>query len=179
MSAVRRLHSGHGVDRFVEVGARGVVTDLARECLPGDVDVTALLRRPAGLREILAPLRMPGSPGRTIDSAASRSREPVRAPATPDHAVPSLPPVPDLVVELRRSFADALGCPEDALTDDAHLEATLGISPVTKTGLLVRELDRYGLPTPPASIGSRDFTTLPALADLMHRLAGQEGGRHA
>ncbi|WP_280335720.1 hypothetical protein [Nocardia wallacei] len=40
-----------------------------------------------------------------------------------------------------------------------------------KTELLVRLLDEYRLPTPPARLRMRDYSTLPRLADLMQQLA--------
>ncbi|MFE2430669.1 acyltransferase domain-containing protein [Streptomyces sp. NPDC059373] len=83
----------------------------------------------------------------------------------------ALPEYGALVDELRSTFAEALGYPEDVFTDDAHLEADLGIASVKKTELLVALLDRYDLPTPPADLRIRDYNTLPKLADLMIMLA--------
>lgn len=85
-----------------------------------------------------------------------------------------LPAESDLVAELRQVFADALGYPVDVFTEDAHLEADLGIASVKKTELLVKMLDQYHLPTPTSEIRMRDYNTVPKLAELMHRLAAQD-----
>jgi len=76
-----------------------------------------------------------------------------------------------LIERLRETFARALGYPPEVFTDDAHLEADLGITSVKKTELLVDLLDEYDLPTPPATMHIRDYNTLPKLASLMELLA--------
>ncbi|MGW1030118.1 acyltransferase domain-containing protein [Streptomyces sp. NPDC002577] len=86
----------------------------------------------------------------------------------------ALPGRDELVLELRQVFAEALGYPPEVLTEDAHLEADLGVASVKKTEILVELLDRYDLPTPPADLRVRDYNTLPKLADLMMLLAATD-----
>lgn len=191
--AVHRLHSQAEVDRFVEVGARSIGTDLVAETLPAGVTTLAPLRRRAGLDELLAALGEPGTGGaqaapRGADApaggngAAARRRELPPQAAVQAQPVPpattstpsGLPPRPRLHAELRQLFAEVLGYPEDVFEDDANLEADLGIASVRKTELLVKVLDRYGLPTPSSEVRMRDYNTLPKLVDLVYHLARQE-----
>ncbi|MGW6456626.1 acyltransferase domain-containing protein [Streptomyces sp. NPDC055078] len=114
------------------------------------------------------------APPASVSASASR---PVAEADAPGPAPES--PLPDraqLVAELRQTFSDALGYPEDVFTEDAHLEADLGIASVKRTELLVSLLDRYDLPTPPAELRIRDYNTLPKLADLMLLLAAGKTG---
>ncbi|MER7701548.1 acyltransferase domain-containing protein [Kitasatospora sp. NPDC097605] len=108
----------------------------------------------------------PGGRSRTGPSPEAPGEEPeavAPGPAVPEHDA--------LVAELRGIFAEALGYPEEVLTDDAHLEADLGIASVKRTEILVSLLDRYHLPTPPADLRMREYNTLAKLADLMAVLA--------
>jgi [acyl-carrier-protein] S-malonyltransferase len=95
------------------------------------------------------------------------------AAVSPPAAAPvsRLPERAQLLSHLREVFALGLGYPQEVLTDDAHLEADLGIASLKKVELLVQVLDEYELPTPPAELRLRDYYTLPKLADLMELLA--------
>ncbi|WP_158717995.1 acyltransferase domain-containing protein [Streptomyces sp. NRRL F-2664] len=185
--AIRSLYDDFGVREFLEVGVRPVLTDLAREILPATAAVLGPPPLTHSAAQILAVLA--GSP--TISPAAHRfggsvseadevatstivQEAPVAA-APEDVAVnsgerPVLPGRDVLEARIRSVFAQALGYPEDVFTDDAHLEADLGITSVRKIDLLVRLLDEYQLPTPPARLRMRDYSTVPKLAELMQSL---------
>ncbi|MFD3523099.1 acyltransferase domain-containing protein [Streptomyces sp. NPDC058653] len=137
----------------------------------------AQVRAPEPSRPVPAP-----APDPTSHLAPARAEERTPAPADAPEARPSssasspsaLPERDQLLSELRKVFASVLGYPEEVFTADAHLEADLGISSVKKTELLVRILDRYSLPTPPADLRIREYNTLPKLADLLLLLADGE-----
>lgn len=118
-----------------------------------------------------APAEAPAPETERVATSASKAPEVAHS---DDGAAAKVPARAELEAELRRMFADALGYPEDVFTEDAHLEADLGIASVRKTELLVQVLDKYDLPTPTSEIRVRDFNTLPKLADLMHLLAEQK-----
>ncbi|MGW4690391.1 acyltransferase domain-containing protein [Streptomyces sp. NPDC004244] len=194
VEAIRELHASHGVGRFLELGPRALLTPCAAESLPPDVE---LLGPPPGTTEGCAVLdevmrqRSGGSaPPATAAVAPPAPPAPSASPAPavlPAHSTASSRKLPErdvLVAELRGTFADALGYPEEVFTEEAHLEADLGIASVKRTELLVSLLDRYDLPTPPADLRVRDYNTLPKLADLMLLLAAEntdpsESGRAA
>ncbi|ALG06211.1 acyl transferase domain-containing protein [Kibdelosporangium phytohabitans] len=195
--ALQHLYGAGEVEWFVEAGARSILTDLASDTLPATIKTSAPLRTPVGVDEVLLTLGRPraatatrttlpatsgsagASQGRT--TAVVRPDEPDRQAVTVESpgsvtrptssASDALPSRPELHAELRHLFAEALGYPEDVFEDDAHLEADLGIASVRKTELLVKILDRYGLPTPTSEMRVRDFNTIPKLADLIFRLA--------
>jgi [acyl-carrier-protein] S-malonyltransferase len=197
VQAIQRMYAS-GTDWFIEVGARSILTELATQSLPAQVKLTSPLQERVDLATLLAALgaspNAPVIPAQAVRSSSTPPAPPAPAvrrgwdqePATPApvDAVPTygtavagarsnLPARAELAAELRRMFADALGYPEDVFTDDAHLEADLGIASVRKTELLVQVLDKYDLPTPTSTIRVRDFNTLPKLADLVHLLAEQ------
>jgi malonyl CoA-acyl carrier protein transacylase/acyl carrier protein len=196
--AVQRLYADAEVDRFVEAGARSILSDLTAQTLPPGIQTIAPLRGPVGVNELLSAIRAPGN-GRvptpppsiapppavhattaSTDNGAATADElptdpPIVSAAPSSEPSPqsgsSLPPRPQLHSELRQLFAEVLGYPEDVFEDDAHLEADLGIASVRKTELLVKVLDRYGLPTPSSEMRLRDYNTLPKLVDLVYLLA--------
>jgi acyl carrier protein len=206
LGAIRELHANHGVDAFVEAGPRPVLTDCAGETLPAGV---ALVGPPRGAREAAEILDFlvggqqdrrprPSSvvPGDThpaegnghpvrVSPRIEQDREPdveVGDPVPPQESVPAarLPDRSVLLDELRAIFGEQLAYPDEVLTEDAHLEADLGIASVKKVELLIMLLDRYGLPTPPAELRLRDYNTLGKLIDLMVLLgAGGSGAAMA
>ncbi|MEU6863354.1 acyltransferase domain-containing protein [Streptomyces sp. NPDC046876] len=178
VEALRELHASHGVGRFLEVGPRALLTPCAAESLPPDVE---LLGPPPGTTEgsaILDELMRQRSGGSAPSvTAATAAPAPPTPAALSAHSTASSRRLPErdvLVAELRGTFADALGYPEEVFTEEAHLEADLGIASVKRTELLVGLLDRYDLPTPPADLRVRDYNTLPKLADLMLLLAAED-----
>ncbi|CAM4379796.1 acyltransferase domain-containing protein [Nocardia ninae] len=175
LRALRTLYDGFAVREFIEVGVRPVLTESARESLPTGATFVGPPPNACDAQEILNVLASTGEPevaARVASASASAVAETSGEPgpgATTDAR--SLPDRDTLLARLRTMFAETLGYPEDVFTDDAHLEADLGIASVKKTELLVRLLDEYQLPTPPARLRMRDYTTLPKLAALMETLA--------
>jgi acyl carrier protein len=72
---------------------------------------------------------------------------------------------------LRVLYADALEYPADVFTEDADLEADLGIDSLKQTSLLARVAGEFGLPGRPAEMRVWDYSTLGRLAD--HIVASQ------
>lgn len=188
MSALRVLYDEYEVREIIEVGARSVLTELAREVLPASITLVGPPPAARGSRQILDALIASVEPT-SIDRSPTPARQQIisTAPPRPNTSAATaqvaaaepthtLPETGELLAQLRRTFAEAVGYPEDVFTDDAHLEADLGIASVKKTELLVRLLDEYRLPTPPASVRLRDYNTLPKLAGLMQSLSN-DGAR--
>ncbi|MGW2662952.1 acyltransferase domain-containing protein [Nocardia tengchongensis] len=197
LAAIRTLYDDYGIREFLEVGARAVLTESTRETLPAGVVLLGPPPNAGDARQILDVLTgsaTPQVPPLAVVKTVVPADEPIApstngvaaaqpaastngsvngfsAPATNGAAVRSLPSRAELLARLRTIFAEALGYPEDVFTEDAHLEADLGIASVKKTELLIRLLDEYQLPTPPAHLRMRDYTTLPKLAGLMEDLA--------
>ncbi|WP_107657430.1 acyltransferase domain-containing protein [Nocardia suismassiliense] len=186
LGAIRVLYDEFGVREFLEVGARSVLTESARESLPATVELRGAPPNALAAEQILDALA-----GQQVPQAPVRATSPINGSAeqTPEPSSHLVPPAPrntaaagavglpersELLARLRVTFAAALGYPEDVFTDEAHLEADLGIASVKKTELLVRLLDEYRLPTPPAQLRMRDYTTLPKLAGLMEQLAAEQ-----
>lgn len=190
LQALRTLYDEFDIREVIEVGARSVLTESARETLPAEVELLGPQPNMADAQEIigflsnrkrsLAPSSARPMPTDTsiskrdtaIQSATPTPGSTLTAP-TNEIAV-SIPHRDELIAKLRRTFADAVGYPEDVFTDDAHLEADLGIASVKKTELLVNLLDEYQLQTPPADLRMRDYTTLPQLAGLIEMLAASD-----
>ncbi|TDZ45781.1 acyltransferase domain-containing protein [Mycobacteroides franklinii] len=179
LHAIRTLYDDCEVRTFIEVGVRSVLTDSARESLPASVtllgpppvarsaveilDILSGVTAPVSLRDLQVVKPPADTAGATNGSA------PAVMPVNGSGAA-SLPSREALMARLRSLFAASLGYPEDVFTDDAHLEADLGIASVKKTELLVRLLDEFQLPTPPAAMRMRDYNTIPDLARLMENL---------
>ncbi|MEU6647177.1 acyltransferase domain-containing protein [Saccharomonospora sp. NPDC046836] len=164
LSSMRALHDG-GVTRFVECGARGVLTGLLAQCLP-PVTTVAPLRSRAGREEILALFEIhtsglpPTKPSATREDGDARRAE---------------EPVEDLITEqLRRMYADALEYPQDVLTDDAELEADLGVDSLKQTSLLSQALDHFGVADVAGDIQPTEYQTIAAVADLLRELRSRQ-----
>ncbi len=72
---------------------------------------------------------------------------------------------------LRVLYAETLEYPIDALTEDAELEADLGIDSLKQTSLLAKVAGEFDLPGRPAEMRVWDYPTLGRLAD--HIVASQ------
>lgn len=113
--------------------------------------------------------------------AATAPPHPPEAPATstaPPHPAATAAPSAgddDLAATIRRIYAEALEYPEDVLTDDAHLEADLGIDSVMRTELLALLNDRFELGPPPEDFRASDYETFGSVVRLMRESAN--GGR--
>jgi acyl carrier protein len=73
----------------------------------------------------------------------------------------------EVVAHLRGMYAEALEYPEEAVTEDAELEADLGVDSVKQTELFVRLAQHYGLPTERDGRGLAEYGTIGKLADLV------------
>ncbi|MEU2657908.1 acyltransferase domain-containing protein [Streptomyces sp. NPDC007325] len=176
--AVRGLHAA-GVDVFVECGPRGVLSDLVTATVPG-VRVIAPLRRRAGAREVADALadardggaaRMPEGPSPSVGRAA-----PAPAPAPDAHRTgggeldTALGDREEVVGTLRSLYAEALGYPPEVLTEDADLEADLGVDSIKQTELFAQAVTHYGRALPAEGSRLTSYTTLAALAGLLDTL---------
>ncbi|WP_051713193.1 acyltransferase domain-containing protein [Actinoalloteichus caeruleus] len=177
---VRSLHS-RGYTTYVESGALNTLTRCVEHTVPG-VRTTAPLLDPeeedAGLRAALTSVARPRATPiqaeeEPVPSHPAPAGEPeptdVRPAAAPPGLVP--PPVgaaPDrehLVVELRALYAETLEYPPELLTEDALLEAELGVDSLKQTSLLGRVADRFGLPAGAAELPVWELPTLRHVAD--------------
>lgn len=190
LQALRTLYDEFDVREVMEVGARSVLTESARETLPSEAKLLGPPPNMDDAQEIVGFLlngrdsKAPATARSTsLDPSISRrdtaeqkviARPSAISVAATNNSVSAMPSHDELIAKLRRTFADAVGYPEDVFTDDAHLEADLGIASVKKTELLVNLLDEYQLQTPPAELRMRDYTTLPQLAGLIEMLAASD-----
>lgn len=188
--AVRRLHAD-GVDLFVECGPRGVLSDLVAATVPG-VRVVAPLRRRAGGRSVADALAGAGPgalPGAVVSLPPPES-DPAPLPRasrvdggggsglgvgveTGGNGVDDR----EAVVETLRSlYATALGYPPEVLTEDADLEADLGVDSIKQTELFAQAAARYGRVLPAEGSRLTSYTTLDALAGLLAILPARDAG---
>ncbi|WP_086826229.1 acyltransferase domain-containing protein [Allokutzneria sp. NRRL B-24872] len=164
--AVRDLHSS-GATVFVESGALNALTRCVELTVPG-VRTIAPLLDPAdetgGLRRALtgeADVR----PQRT--DTASAVVAPVEIPAArePEPVVETALGKDAVLAKLRALYAAALEYPEDALTEQALLEAELGVDSLKQTALLSRVVEEFGLPDQPGELRVWELPSLGAIAD--------------
>ncbi len=150
MSTVRAMRDD-GITRFLECGARDVLTRLTAACLPQATTVAALPRRMCHdeLDIVLAPFT-----GATSESGP---------------AGVSLPAEAQLMAELRSMYAKVLEYPEEVLTDDAEFEADLGIDSLRQNELLAQAFASYGLTTD--DVRATEWPTLAAVASLLRGIA--------
>jgi len=190
--AVRELDA-QGMARFVECGARSILTDLVTQNLVG-ADVHAPLRRRDGVSEALdelasgtpapagAPAQAPTPPSAVGEQAAETGQAPggragPSAGAAPDPA--RLPERAALLGLLRQEYARALDYPEDVFADDADLEADLGVDSLKQVEMFARLRRRFGLSAPGESVRVAGYRTLPAVADGLIELASGAVGLSA
>ncbi|GAA1357293.1 acyltransferase domain-containing protein [Saccharothrix algeriensis] len=74
---------------------------------------------------------------------------------------------PRVVAELRELYARALEYPADLLTEDALLEAELGVDSLKQTSLLTKVAARFGLPDRVADLPVWELPTLGRIADYV------------
>jgi acyl transferase domain-containing protein len=143
--AVRELHS-EGVSLFVECGAVNALTRCVELTVP-DVRVVAPLLDPA---DEIAGLRLGEVPTSVVPAARSSIEQPDR----------------DIVLgRLRSLYAAALEYPEEVLTENALLEAELGIDSLKQTALLAKVITEFGLRDDVGSVRAWDFPSLGRVAD--------------
>ncbi|MFB7579477.1 acyltransferase domain-containing protein [Streptomyces hydrogenans] len=192
--AVRRLHAD-GVDLFVECGPRGVLSDLVETTVPG-VRVVAPLRRRAGGRSVADALAGagPGALPGAVVSLPPPERDPAPLPRAsrvdgdgdgdgdggPGAGVGAdgdgVRDREAVVETLRSLYATALGYPPEVLTEDADLEADLGVDSIKQTELFAQAAARYGRTLPAEGSRLTSYTTLDALAGLLATLPAQDAG---
>jgi acyl carrier protein len=89
------------------------------------------------------------------------------------------PSAPRLLEELRHRYAEALGIPVAAITDEADLESDLGVDSLTQTEMLDDVLAHYGLSAVATNIQASSYPTLPTLVSLLQRLHGKSSTQEA
>ncbi len=185
--AVRRLYAD-GIDVFVECGPRGVLSDLVAATVP-DVRVIAPLRRRAGGRDVAdavagvasyAPSYVTShAPSQVTSQGVSGGSGAVQAlgrPAEKESGTDSLGDRAAVVETLRALYAEALGYPPEVLTEDADLEADLGVDSIKQTELFAQAAGRYGRTLPADGARLTSYTTLGALAGLLSTLPASAPG---
>jgi len=146
---VRELHA-EGVTTFVECGALNALTRCVELTVP-QVDVIAPLLDPAdelaGLRRVVGEQPAPVVPmARTSEDRRSRDA---------------------VLARLRRLYATALEYPEEVLTEDALLEAQLGVDSLKQTALLGKVITEFGLSEDGTAVW--DLPSLGKIADHVVR----------
>ncbi|GAA3642346.1 hypothetical protein GCM10022267_31260 [Lentzea roselyniae] len=145
---IRDLHA-FGFTRFVECGALHTLTRCVELTVPG-VEVSAPLHDPA---QETARLRAV-SGGTTASSTEPAPRE--------------TPPARDeTLARLRAMYAAALEYPPEVFTEDAQLEAELGIDSLKQSSLLTKVAAEFGVPAQPGGLRVWEFPTLGRIADYV------------
>ena len=196
LGAVRALHSS-GVTRFVECGARAVLTGLLAQCLP-PVTAVSPLRNRVERSELIAligrlggtePAPVPTWNGERRDAPSfpEPSEQPTAA-AVPLAAAPITadpreadagrgtadPGSGDRVTdEVRGIYAEVLEYPEDVLTDEVELEAELGVDSLKQAALLGQALEHFGVADRAQDVQPTDYPTIAAVADLLRDLTAR------
>jgi acyl transferase domain-containing protein len=162
LDAVRALRAD-GAEIFLECGPRGVLCDLVAGVLPDATVIAPLRRRVSGpeLADLLDPVahrQIRLHDQRTTTTVADEP-EPARNRE-------------EVIGELRVIYADALGYPVDMLTEDADLEADLGVDSITQTQLFLKAVTASGrsLPADGGDTRPTSITTLGALRDFLETL---------
>ncbi|MEV0675203.1 acyltransferase domain-containing protein [Actinosynnema sp. NPDC050436] len=102
---------------------------------------------------------------RDVDAQPGEGIRPSQpAPVGPEAGAPDRHRV---LAELRELYADALEYPTDLLTEDALLEAELGVDSLKQTSLLGRVVQRFDLPERPAELPVWELPTLGRIADYV------------
>ena len=175
----QRLHAD-GVRRFIEAGAKAVLSSFATETLPIGSSVVAPFRRRSTPSDLRALFAEPGQPT-GVAQAGAFTQEPVTATASPEvTAAPiaqqpeiELPQLDELFEELRVLYAEKLELPEELLDDEADLEADFGVDSLQQVALFNQARTKYGLPEPGEGMRVTSFTRLRDVAGLLHTLAGE------
>ncbi len=145
VDTVRQLHS-EGVTRFVECGGSNALTRCVELTVP---DVTTVTPLHGDEIAVLGGAQMPMVPA---------ARAPIEQ---PDRT--------SILARLRKLYAAALEYPEEVLTEDALLEAQLGIDSLKQTALLAKVVAEFGLSDELSSLRAWDFPSLGRVADHILR----------
>ncbi|ANN15975.1 hypothetical protein SD37_10195 [Amycolatopsis orientalis] len=134
---------------FVELGAGDTLTKLVRAAFPLASAVTTLVNI-----EQPAPVPRPRLP----IPVTAQAGMPVPKPRQGRHEVLS---------RLQELYAEALEYPVEVLTEDAALEADLGVDSMRQTELLTKARMLFDLPAPAPGFRSTDLDTLAKVTDYV------------
>lgn len=152
LGAIRELHS-EGVGQYIECGALNALTRCTELTVP-NVRTIAPLLDPA---DEIAGLRR--ACGDRPEPVVPSARRPVDQ---PDRS--------SVLARLRTLYAEALEYPENVLTEDALLEAELGVDSLKQTALLTKVAAEFGLGDPAMNtVQIWDLPSLGAIADHVLR----------
>lgn len=170
---VRELHA-KGCTTFIESGALNALTKCVEHTVPAVLTFAPLVdaeREDAGLR-----------------AAVEQVDHGVSAPAGPERRIPVTPAAPapesqvvgvvadtspgaadrsQVVARLRELYAQALEYPADLLTENALLEAELGVDSLKQTSLLAKVVEQFGLDDRPDDLRVWELPTLGRIADYV------------
>lgn len=171
--ALQHLHTA-GARIFVEVGAGSTLTALVSKTFP-ETNTLTLDRDLSGAALFLREPDEMLAHGHEIMTSDARSRSPEPALESPfDALCPAAPPSRDEVLAgVRTLYAQSLEYPEEVLTENAELEADLGIDSMKRTELLVRLMQRFDLDTSSDAIAFPSNGTVGTVADLVHGLLAE------
>ncbi|MGW4134209.1 acyltransferase domain-containing protein [Amycolatopsis japonica] len=136
---------------FTELGAGETLTKLVRTAFPLASSVSPLVETappvPAPRPQQMFPVPAP---------AAAPAQETMRPPARAE-----------VLSRLQELYAEALEYPVEVLTEDAALEADLGVDSMRQTELLTKARQMFDLPAPAAGFRSTDLDTLAKVTDYV------------
>jgi acyl transferase domain-containing protein len=171
--AIRALHAA-GVSEFIECAPVGVLGKLVAATVP---DVVVRLHRESAEsayaaepedRRTASIVAEPPSQRWGGPAVASAAEVPLETAQSAGSETP--PTVLDreaVLADLRSIYAAALDYPETVITDEADLEADLGVDSMQQTELLIRVSAQYELPPPGKGDGIADITTLSDVAEFV------------
>lgn len=170
---VRELHA-KGYSTFVEAGALNALTKCVEQTVPGVRTFAPLAdpeREDEGLRAAAQERRDNGLP-----RPAGYAEVQVVAPPAATTSPPArrLPDRASVVARLRELYAEVLEYPPDLLTEEALLEAELGVDSLKQTSLLTKVVERFGLVEQPGELRVWELPTLGRIADFV---TGREPAR--
>jgi acyl transferase domain-containing protein/acyl carrier protein len=166
--AIHALHAA-GVSEFMECAPVGVLQKLVAATVP---DVVFRLHEGSAHAQEPEDRQVPGTlaepPSQPRPAVAPAAEVPLEATESAGRETP--PAVLDreaVLADLRSMYAAALDYPETVITDEADLEADLGVDSMQQTELLVRVSAHYELPPPGKGDGIADITTLSDVAEFV------------
>jgi acyl transferase domain-containing protein len=153
------LYAG-GRRSFTELGAGETLTKLVRSAFPLASAVNVLAESGHPVPETRTPqvVAIPAP-------AAAPTQETVEAPVLV--AAGSIPARREVFSQLRELYAEALEYPVEVLTEDAALEADLGVDSMRQTELLTKARRMFDLPAPAPGFRSTDLDTLAKVTDYV------------
>ena len=177
LTTIRELHE-HDHNLFVECGARDTLVSAVRRTVPNVQTLNCLDGTRPG-PELIASVcsRLTGAIGPQQDHSPVESdpvevcspgstteHTQIRITAEPAAATPNAITRTELLSRLRTAYAAALDYPESVITDDADLEADLGVDSVKQTELLARMGEAFGVDVAVGGIDMADLSTLNGVA---------------